>query len=53
VEPEIHGEGTPAGEIDRQWLDSGSIRQQLGWAPQWELQRGLAETYSWYEQHLA
>jgi CDP-glucose 4,6-dehydratase len=53
LEPEIQGEGTPAGEIDRQWLDSSSIREELGWAPQWELENGLAETYRWYERHLS
>jgi CDP-glucose 4,6-dehydratase len=52
VEPEIAGEGTPEGEIDRQWLDSSAIRDELGWRPQWDLDRGLAETYAWYERHL-
>jgi len=53
LEPEIQGEGTPAGEIDRQWLDSSAIRAELGWEPRWELERGLAETHRWYLQHLA
>jgi CDP-glucose 4,6-dehydratase len=53
VEPEIQGEGKPAGEIDRQWLDSSAIRAELGWEPRWELERGLAETHRWYVQHLA
>ena len=52
VEPEIRGEGKPPGEIDRQWLDSTAIREELGWQPRWELERGLAETYAWYVQHL-
>ncbi len=52
VVPEIRGHGTPAGEIDRQWLDSSSIRSELGWEPRWELGRGLAEAYAWYERHL-
>jgi CDP-glucose 4,6-dehydratase len=52
VEPEITGEGKPHGEIDRQWLDSAAIRSELGWAPRWELERGLAETYGWYERHV-
>jgi len=51
VEPEIEGEGKPHGEIDRQWLDSRAIRSELGWEPRWELERGLAETYAWYERH--
>jgi CDP-glucose 4,6-dehydratase len=53
VEPDIRGEGTPAGEIDRQWLDSSAIRAELGWEPRWELDRGLAETYGWYLRHLS
>jgi CDP-glucose 4,6-dehydratase len=52
VEPEIRGEGAPAGEIHRQWLDSSAIRAELGWRPSWGLDRGLAETHRWYAQHL-
>jgi CDP-glucose 4,6-dehydratase len=48
VEPDIQGEGTPHGEIDRQFLDSTAIKDQLGWAPRWELDRGLAATWAWY-----
>ena len=51
VEPDIRGEGKPHGEIDRQWLDSAAIRSELGWEPRWEVDRGLAETYAWYERH--
>ncbi|HEY1594020.1 MAG TPA: GDP-mannose 4,6-dehydratase [Thermoleophilaceae bacterium] len=53
VEPEIKGEGKPAGEIDRQWLDSTAIRTELGWEPKWELDDGLRETHAWYLQHLS
>ena len=52
VEPDIQGEGTPHGEIDRQWLDSTAIREELGWRPEWDLDRGLAEADQWYAQHL-
>jgi CDP-glucose 4,6-dehydratase len=52
VEPDMQGEGTPHGEIDRQFLDSTAIRTELGWSPAWELDRGLAETYAWYERTL-
>lgn len=52
VEADIRGKGRPAGEIDRQWLDSSAIRSELGWEPRYDLDRGLAETYSWYLQHL-
>ena len=52
AEPDIQGEGTPHGEIDRQFLDSTRIREELGWEPRWELDDGLRETWAWYEQHL-
>jgi CDP-glucose 4,6-dehydratase len=53
LEPDIQGEGKPAGEIDRQWLDSTAIRSELGWQPRWKLDEGLAETHRWYLQHLS
>ena len=52
VEPDVQGEGTPHGEIDRQYLDSTAIREELGWAPQWDLERGLAVTWAWYSQQV-
>ncbi len=51
-EPEIHGHGTPHGELSRQWLDCSAIAEHLGWAPEWDLRRGLEATYEWYEQEL-
>lgn len=48
VEPDIRGEGTPHGEIDRQFLDSTAIRTELGWQPKWTLDDGLAATWEWY-----
>jgi CDP-glucose 4,6-dehydratase len=52
LEPDVQGEGTPHGEIDRQFLDSSRIRAELGWEPRWDLDEGLRETWSWYERHL-
>jgi CDP-glucose 4,6-dehydratase len=52
VEPDIQGEGTPHGEIDRQFLDSTAMREELGWTPQWEMERGLAVTWEWYRRTL-
>jgi nucleoside-diphosphate-sugar epimerase len=51
VEPDIQGEGTPAGEIDRQYLDSTKIRELCGWEPSVELREGLARTLDWYREH--
>jgi CDP-glucose 4,6-dehydratase len=53
VEPQVRGSGTPAGEIDRQWLDPTAIRDELGWAPERDLDEGLAETVAWYRRVLA
>jgi len=53
LDPDIQGDGTPHGEIDRQYLDSSAIQTELGWSPRWDLDRGLAETYGWYEGYLS
>ena len=53
VEPDVQGSGTPHGEIDRQFLDSTAIREELGWAPCVDLDKGLARTYDWYERRLS
>ena len=50
VEPEIRGEGTPHGEIHRQFLDSTAIREELGWEPSWNLDDGLAKSWDWYKR---
>jgi len=52
VEPDVQGTGVPAGEIDRQHLDSTRLRDELGWAPQTSLDDGLREAWSWYERVL-
>ena len=52
VEPDIQGEGTPAGEISRQFLDATAIREELGWEPRWELERGLRATWEWYREYV-
>jgi CDP-glucose 4,6-dehydratase len=52
VEADVRGSGSPAGEIDRQWLDSTAIREQLGWRPERDLDGGLSETYAWYARVL-
>jgi CDP-glucose 4,6-dehydratase len=52
LEPDVRGQGTPHGELTRQWLDSSAISEQLGWTPEWDLQRGLEQTFRWYEREL-
>ena len=53
VEPDVRGAGTPHGEIDRQWLDSTAVREELGWSARTPLGEGLADAYAWYERFLA
>jgi CDP-glucose 4,6-dehydratase len=51
VEPDVRGAGTPAGEIDRQWVDAGKLRDLTGWAPSVALEEGLERTLAWYREH--
>jgi CDP-glucose 4,6-dehydratase len=51
LEPDVHGE--PDAGPARQALDSSAIRGELGWEPAWDLDRGLAATYAWYEDARA
>jgi CDP-glucose 4,6-dehydratase len=48
VEPDIRGDGTPEGEIDRQLVDASRLRALTGWEPHVELAEGLARTVEWY-----
>jgi CDP-glucose 4,6-dehydratase len=51
LEPDVRGEGNPAREIDRQYLDSEKIRRVTGWRPQVDLREGLTRTLEWYREH--
>jgi len=51
VEAEYRGTGNPEGEIDRQFVDSGKLRELTGWRPQVELEEGLRRTLAWYREH--
>jgi CDP-glucose 4,6-dehydratase len=51
VQPDYQGEGTPPGEIDRQYLESSRIREVTGWQPGVELREGLRRTIEWYREH--
>jgi nucleoside-diphosphate-sugar epimerase len=53
VEPDVRGERDPSAPPDRQQLDSSALRTELRWAPEWDLDRGLPETYAWYAAQLA
>jgi CDP-glucose 4,6-dehydratase len=51
VQPDVRGEGTPHGEIDRQFVDSTKLRERTGWRPQVGLEEGLRRTVEWYRAH--
>lgn len=53
IEPDIRGAGTPAGEIDRQWVDFSKLERVTGWRPAVDLEEGMRRTLSWYREHLA
>ena len=51
LDPEYHGTGNPAGEIDRQYVDSAKLRGLTGWEPAIGLEEGLGHTLEWYRNH--
>jgi nucleoside-diphosphate-sugar epimerase len=51
VQPDVQGQGTPHGEIDRQFVDSTKLRERTGWRPQVALEEGLRRTVEWYRTH--
>ena len=51
VKPDIRGSGTPAGEIDRQWVDHSKLSDLTGWEPAVSLQDGLRRTIEWYREN--
>jgi CDP-glucose 4,6-dehydratase len=51
VEPRFEGEGSLAGEIDRQYVDSSKLREMTGWRPAVDLTEGIRRTIEWYRGH--
>jgi CDP-glucose 4,6-dehydratase len=51
IDPDFRGEGTPRGEIDRQFVDSTKLRESTGWRSAVELRDGLRRTLDWYRDH--
>jgi CDP-glucose 4,6-dehydratase len=51
LEPEIQEAGSPAGEIERQYVDSSKIRTLVGWEARVDLAEGLRRTVEWYRFH--
>lgn len=53
IEPDIRGTGTPAGELDRQWVDYSKLRELTAWEPAVSLEAGLGLTLDWYREHAS
>ncbi len=51
VAPDVRGTGTPAGEIDAQWVDASKLQALTGWVPEVGLEDGLRRTVDWYRAH--
>lgn len=51
VSPEVRGSGNPEGEIDRQYVDAGKLRERCGWSPTVTLEEGVQRTLDWYRGH--
>jgi CDP-glucose 4,6-dehydratase len=51
IEPDYRGTGNPSGEIERQYLDSTKIREEIGWEPRIDLREGIERTLEWYAGH--
>jgi CDP-glucose 4,6-dehydratase len=52
IELDIRGDGTPSGEIPRQFVDISKIGELCGWKPSVDLAEGLRRTIDWYRAHL-
>ena len=50
LEPDVRD--VAEGEIHSQYLSAARAREQLGWAPEFDLEAGLRETIAWYRQYL-
>ena len=51
LEPDVRGEGTPAGEVGDEHIDSSKLRTATGWAPRVDLEEGLRRTVEWYRRY--
>lgn len=50
LEPDVRD--VAEGEIHSQYLSAARAREQLGWAPEFDLEAGLRETIAWYREFL-
>jgi len=50
LEPDVRADARA--EIGHQWLSAAKAREQLAWAPAFDLESGLARTIPWYKEYL-
>jgi len=50
LEPDVRD--VAEGEIHSQYLSAARAREQLAWAPEFDLEAGLRETITWYRAYL-
>ncbi len=48
----VHAEIELKKEIDKQYVSTEKSKSLLGWKPKYSLERGLMETYRWYEKNV-
>jgi nucleoside-diphosphate-sugar epimerase len=48
LRPDIQGNGTPNGEINRQYMDSSKAKRVLGWSTAIPVDVGLRRTVDWF-----
>jgi len=51
-DPELVVSQTPSNPIPRRWADIASARKQLGFAPQWTLEKGMADMIAWWKERV-
>jgi len=51
VVPEFHAELLPGGDADNRYMDLSRISTELGYQPEFGVERGLAEYVDWVRTH--
>jgi UDP-N-acetylglucosamine 4-epimerase len=52
IAPAVHDDFR-AGDVRHSQADIGKAARLLGYRPQWDVARGLADALPWYEAHLS
>lgn len=52
IKLKVHPEIELRKEIDKQYVSTEKAKALLGWSPKYSLERGLKETYEWYNKNI-